>query len=238
MSQKNKKAPPGAVLAFNIFIFSLQKKMLKERYGKQKTNIWMKRSREIFKTIYPQIPDIGGKENMMYKNLTLSTFFMPIAVILREERIPTREIGEHMFNLAKKSFKVFLPLARRISYYEESRIQKMRMAAERSLLRKYPADWVFEFIEGGEDYLFGYDIKECAIHKFWRDQGLEEFVPYMCLTDWAKWEMLEIGVDRTMTVANGHEVCDFRYCRNKDIFPSGWPPESNIEWTGKFEESK
>lgn len=223
---------------FNIFVFLVQGKILRERYGKEKTDIWLKRSREIFKSLYPKIPDIGGKENMLYKNLALSTFLMPIAVIMKEERLPTREIGEHIFNVANRSNKFFLPLAKRLSYFKKSQIDKMKRAAERSLNRKCPGDWVFEFVDGGEKYLFGYDIKECAIHKFWRDQGLEELVPYLCLTDWAKWKLLEISVERTQTLANGHDVCDFRYCRSKMECPSGWPPESNIEWTGKFEEGK
>jgi hypothetical protein len=212
--------------------------MLKERYGKQKTDIWLKRSRELFKSLYPRIPNIGGKENILYKNLTLATFLMPIATIMKEEGLPTREIGKHLFDLSIKAFKVFLPVAKRISFHEESQIRKMKMAAQRSLHRKYPADWVLEFVEGDEDYLYGYDVIECALCKFWRDQDLEEFVPYMCLTDWAKWELLEVGVERTMTVANGHEVCDFRYCRNKKSYPSGWSPESYSEWTGRFEKEQ
>ncbi len=112
---------------------------------------------------------------------------------------------------------------------------KWRAAAKESSLRRFPGDWVIEFVEGGEDYLFGYDMRECGIHKFWRSKGLEEFVPYLCLTDWAKWKSIGVAVERSQTIANGHEVCDFRYCRAKKACPSGWPPESNPEWTGKFE---
>ncbi len=192
----------------------------------------------MFKSIYQKIPDIGGKENMMNPNLVLATFLMPIAIVMKEEGLSTREIGESIFNLSKRAYNFFLPLAKRLSYSQGSKIDKMRLAAERSLLRRFPEDWVFEFVEGGEDYLFGYDIRECGLHKFWKSQGLEEFVPYLCLTDWAKWKLLGVSVDRTKTIANGHEVCDFRYCREKKECPSGWPPESNIEWTGKFEGGK
>jgi len=224
-------------ILFSISV-SLQRKMLRERYGKKKAYIWLKRSREIFKSVYPKIPDIGGKENMMYKNLVLATFLMPISIVMKEEGLSTREIGENIFNFSKGAFNFFLPLAKRLSYSRKSQIDKMKLAAEESLLRRYPADWVFEFVERGEDYLYGYDIRECGIHKFWKSQGLEELVPYLCLTDWAKWELLGISVDRTKTIANGHDVCDFRYCREKKECPSGWPPESNVEWTGKFEWGK
>ncbi len=154
--EKSKKVSPGTLLTFNIFTIFLQKKVLKERYGKQKTKIWLKRSREIFKSLYPRIPDIGGKENYLYKNLEMATFLMPIAIIMKEEGIPTRDIGKHLFDLSINAFKVFLPLAKKISFHEENQIIKMKMAAERSLQRTYPDDWVFEFVEGGGDYLYGY----------------------------------------------------------------------------------
>lgn len=233
MSEKKKTVPLKILLAFKISN-ALQKKLLKERYGKRKADMWLNRSGELFRSIYPQIPDIGGKENVMNKNLVLSTFLMPIAVVMKEEGLPTREIGEHIFNLSKRSFEVLLPLTKGLSYASEVEIEKMKRAAKRSINRDYPGDWVFEFVDGGDKYLYGYDMVECGIHKFWRDRGLEELVPYLCLTDWAKWELLGVSVERTKTLANGHDVCDFRYCREGKC-PSGWPPESNIEWTGKFE---
>lgn len=238
MGQKKETVSPKTVLMFNIFIALIQKKILRERYGKEKTDAWLKKSRGIFKSLYKKMPDIGGRDNMLYKNLVMSTFLMPMALVMKKEGLPTREIGEHIFNVAERSNELFLPLMKRMSYTDKSQVEKMRLAAKRSLDRKYPGDWVFEFVEGGDKYLYGYDIRECAIHKFWRDQGLEDLVPYLCLTDWAKWKTMGVSVDRTKTVANGGDLCDFRYLREKVECPSGWPPESNIEWTGKFERGR
>lgn len=239
MNQGTTKIPARMLILFEIFMF-FQKKILKERYGKQKTDIWMKKTRKVFKSLYPSIPDIGGKKNFLTINLELAAIFMPIVIILKEEHFSTREIGEFIFDFAARVCNAVprpFRLAKRSSFFKEQTFERWRQAAKESSLRKFPADWVFEFVEGGEDYLFGYDIKECGIHKFWRSHGLEEFVPYMCLTDWAKWKVIGIAVDRTQTIANGHETCDFRYCRDRRECPSGWPPESNPEWIGKFEKT-
>jgi hypothetical protein len=240
MNQDTSEIPRKTMLVFNIFIY-LQRRVLKDRYGKRKTDAWLKRSKEMFKSLYLKIPDIGGKENIMYPNIVLATFFMPMVMIMKGKSIPTREIGEFIYRLAERAcYAIPFPLRflKRRSYFNEVDIEKMRLAAEKSLLLRFPADWVFKFVKGGEKYLFGYDMRECGIHKFWTSQGLEEFVPYLCLTDWVKWKSIGISIERTKTIANGHEVCDFRYCRQKKECPSGWPPESNIEWTGKFERGK
>ena len=237
MRKDTLKVPARTLLLFEISVF-FQRQPLKKRYGKQKTDIWLKRARVIFKSLYPLIPNIGGKKNFLTINLELATFFMPMVIILKGEGFSTREIGGFIFDFAQKACNaVPLPfrLAKRSSYFRKQTIEKWRLAAKESSLRKFPADWLFEFVEGGEDHLFGYDIRECGIHKFWRSQGLEEFVPYLCLTDWAKWRSIGINVERSQTVANGHDVCDFRYCRERKECPAGWPPESNPEWTGKFE---
>ncbi|RJP65286.1 MAG: hypothetical protein C4532_18000 [Candidatus Abyssobacteria bacterium SURF_17] len=239
MKQGVVRVPARTLLLFEISVF-FQRRVLRRRYGKQQADIWLKRARELFKSIYPLIPDIGGRKNLLAVNLELAAFFMPMVVILKEEHLSTREIGEFVFDFAESACNaVPLPfrLMKRSSYFRKSTIEKWRLTAKESSLRKFPADWVFEFVEGGEDYLFGYDIKECGIHKFWRSQGLEEFVPYLCLTDWAKWKSVGIAVERSKTLANGHELCDFRYCRKEKECPSGWPPESNPEWTGKFEKA-
>ncbi len=237
MSQDTLSAPTKILLAFDVSVF-FQRKVLKKRYGKQKTDIWLENARQVFKSIYSLIPDIGGKKNIMYYNLVLATFIMPMVIILKKERFPTREIGEQIFALAERAYNAVpfpLRLLNRFSYYKKRNIEKWKLAAEESSLCKFPADWVFEYVKGGADYLYGYDIRECGIYKFWCSQGLEEFVPYLCLTDWAKWKSIGISVERTQTIANGHEVCNFRYCRQQKESPSGWPPESMPEWTGRLE---
>jgi hypothetical protein len=240
MSRDTVEVSVKIALAFDISA-RFQKKVLVKHYGKEKTDVWLKRARDMFRSIYPSMPDIGGKENFLYQSLLFSTFLMPTAVILKDEGLSTREIGEFLFRLAERVYAAVpfpFRLSKRRSYFKERNIEKYRLAAERSRLRRYPADWVFDFVEGEEKYLFGYDFRECAIHKFWSSRGLEELVPYLCLTDWASWKSIGMGVDRTKTIGNGHEVCDFRFCRQEKVCRSGWPPESNPEWTGRFEITK
>lgn len=82
---------------------------------------------------------------------------------------------------------------------------------------------MFEHVEGdGEIFEWGRDYAECGIVKFLHSQGADELTPYLCLTDYALFGALGIRLERTMTLAEGHEKCDFRFEKGKS--PSGWPP--------------
>ena len=53
--------------------------------------------------------------------------------------------------------------------------------------------------------------------------GHEDYVPYLCLTDYAKYKALNIQLERTKTIGNGESICDFRFCKNGSPV-EGWPP--------------
>ncbi|TXT58913.1 MAG: hypothetical protein BAJALOKI2v1_280004 [Promethearchaeota archaeon] len=193
-----------------------------------------------YENIIPTIPYIGGKENGMTQYLLLPSPLISLVKILKKEGLKTRTIGKIMFECAEKlyenlprPFKWFL----RWKLCKKSNIKDNKEGAEWSQKRIYPMDWVYEFIEGeGEDFEYGIDMKECGLVKYWKKLGLEEFVPYLCLTDWALWRAIKVKTHRSQTLANGGEVCDYRFYKGKfDDCPKGWPPEYLLEWTGKFE---
>lgn len=224
----------------DIFGISLyfQKKVLKKYFDKLKIKNWIKESKILFKSIVLKIPYIGGKENKMFSFLQFSLILMPIVIILKKEGIATREIGNTIYDIAALVFnQIPLPFRWIIAsgFFSEKKIRNYKKISERSHLRKFPEDFVTDFVEGNSTSKFGYEIKECALLKFWRSQGLEEFVPYLCLTDWIKWKTLGVEVNRTKTLANGSEKCDFQYIGKGRNSPPGWPPESVKEWTGIFE---
>jgi predicted ArsR family transcriptional regulator len=79
---------------------------------------------------------------------------------------------------------------------------------------KYPGDYVLQYIEGdGKTFDYGIDFLECANCKFLRTMGADELAPYVCAGDKLVSEFLGWGLTRTMTIADGHEKCDFRFKR-------------------------
>jgi len=217
----------------------LQKEVLTRHFDEPKVNRWLVQARKGYESLIPQLPYIGGKENEFTRYLMYPSGIMPTVRILRDEGVPIRKIGQMIFEISTEYYNAIPPLVKwyvRSTYFGEEKKVHMRAAAHKSQLRQYPADWVFEFMEGdGKTFQYGLDMTECGLVKFWSAQGLEEFTPYLCLTDWALWRAIGIKTIRTQTIANGATHCDFRYIRKGKGGPPGWPADSNPEWTGRYE---
>lgn len=218
-----------------------QNEVLCGYFETQKTEYWLNEAKKTFIELIPNIPDIGGHDNIMLPFLTYSSVLMPIAKILKNERFDTRIIGQAIFEMMEGIYNR-IPMKNRLilnrEYYLDSNIDKWRKHAEESHKKKYDGDWVLNFIKGKNNFLYGLDMTECALFKFWKSQDLEELVPYLCLMDWAYWKTVGIRVKRTKTIANGGGICNYRYLGRseyKNDCPSGWPPETMEEWTGKYE---
>ena len=217
----------------------LQKEVLTRHFDEPRVNRWLVQARKGYESLIPQLPYIGGKENEFTRYLMYPSGIMPTVRILRNEGVPIRKTGQIIFEILTAYYNAIHPLVKwyiRSAYFGEEKKAQLRAAAHKSQLRKYPGDWVFKFIEGdGKTFQYGLDITECGLVKFWSAQGLEEFTPYLCLTDWALWRAIGIETMRTQTIANGATYCDFRYIRKGKDGPLGWPADSNPEWTGRYE---
>ena len=93
-----------------------------------------------------------------------------------------------------------------------------RHAAAISQQRRYPEDWVFEVVEGnGQGFAFGVDYTECGIVKYLAREGAPELAPYLCWIDYPQFAAMHLRLDRTETLAQGGQRCDFRMSRGKPV---------------------
>ena len=215
------------------------KNILLKKFPLSKVNKWKDEGKKDYSLLIPQLPYVGGDDSRLTRLLILSAAFIPYLKILRKNNISTRQIGEVIFDASKIYFdneisKPFRPL---IGWYTLSRFKQnaSKKVALKTQLRKYKEDWVMEFVEGEEGkFEYGINYKECGLVKLYKAHGVEEFTPYLCLTDYSLLSLLGIELKRTQTIANGGSFCDFRFIKN-DKAPTGWPPESLPEWSGKFE---
>ncbi len=214
--------------------------ILSEYFEPVKVEEIINRIRSEYEKIIPTIPYIGGKENSMTEYLLLPSALIPLVRALIKEGLKTREIGKIIVDSAEKLYrklpKPFRWYLRR-KLISNRKIIESKKGAEWSQKRFYPMDWVYEFVDGeGEDFEYGINMTECGLLKYWKELGLEEFVPYLCLTDWVLWDILNVKTTRTTTLANGGDICDYRFYKGKyDDGPKGWPPEYHMEWTGILE---
>ncbi len=224
---------------FDMFA-DLVKEFLTTRYEASRVDKWLSQSRLLYKRLIPELPYIGGDKNALNRILLLTSAYVPIVKVLKNEGMSTRENGHMIVTTASKGYEEKIPwLVKRYirwNYFSDWGKQKKKAAALLSQKKRYPEDWVFNFVEG-DGLTFAYEItySECALHKFWTSQNLKEYVPYLCLCDYGIWKAVGVEVKRTKTLGNGATECDFRYIKKGSEIPPAWPPESHSEWTGRYE---
>jgi hypothetical protein len=177
-----------------------------------------------FDELLPDLPYIGGSSNDLTANLVSSAAGLAFYWEMKSRGVEAQEVGQMLFQAITILFAAD-PMSGIMGKAANSDLSqaKMKKEAEESHKRLYPEDWVFEFVEGGEDFDYGIDYTECGICKYYQAQGAQEFTPYMCLLDVPISRAMGTGLVRTQTLARGGKCCDFRYRSGRDV-KAEWDP--------------
>jgi hypothetical protein len=183
-------------------------------------------SRREYEALIPKIPDVGGKKNINEKPLIQSTWALALYRALKSNSKTAEETGRVFYEGAEAQLHSYPRLLRYlVGRWTSTRynMNKLKKQASASQKRLYPEDLVWSFVEGnGSEFDYGIDVKECGVCKFFHAQGADELTPYMCRLDFALSKALGWGLDRTTTIAEGGEKCDFRFKRGRET-KEGWP---------------
>ncbi len=141
------------------------------------------------------------------------------------------EISEYYYNSQPKILKWF---TRKLTHSKYA-IRNAKKKSKIMQLMEYPENWVCEYVESnGINFDLGINYTECGICKFYKKQGAEKYLPFLCLLDYATFRAFGIGMKRTKTIGNGSDICDFRFSKKFET-PRGWPPDNleefNLELT-------
>ena len=164
-----------------------------------------------YREIVCRAKDIGSKNNLISSYL-LAAFFIAMN---RSTGLTPQENFEILEKGMRKSklLKMFMGDSR--GYFSEKHMQKRRRWSQDTYERKYENDWLVDVIEGTEDFTFGFDYRECGVCKLCRDEGCPDLAKYLCRLDFMLVELIGIHLERTMTLAEGCEKCDFRFSEQK-----------------------
>ena len=212
--------------------FKGTEKSLSICFGKDHISELMDAIRKEYAILAPEMPYIGGEENMFTEWLIYGVYYLAVHRVLQSEGLSLEEGGKIIFDAfeAMADYPRWMLRAAARLKYSERYVQRLKAAAVQTQERRFPGDWVAEFIEGdGVEFDYGLDITECGICKFYRSMDAEELAPYLCLSDFVVSRAMDRGLVRYKTLAEGSEVCDFRFKRGRETFVnplrSGWPPK-------------
>lgn len=202
------------------------RKLLASYYGNDLANTILMEARQEYEALIPRLPYIGGKKNsFLTTTLVRSTWFLALYKTLKKHGKVAEEAGEIYYKAWQAGLRSYPRFLLRLMGRWMLRKSRVRREAAESQKRRYPGDWVFTFVEGdGQEFDFGMDYTECGICKFFHDQGADEFTPFMCLDDFPTSKAMGTGLVRTMTIAEGAAICDFRFKRGREV-KEGWPPQ-------------
>jgi hypothetical protein len=196
------------------------RKFIAQAYGKDVAEAVVTETLQRFETLLPDIPYIGGDENLLTKNLYLSAAMLAMYQSLKERGKSVEEVAGLIYQgtsafYGSFPFKLLLRWQGR-KLFSQKRIDQRRRAAVVSRKRRYADDWVFEIVEGeGRTFEFGVDYTECGIVKYMARQGAPELAPYLCWLDYPMCSVMRVKLVRTETIAQGFERCNFRFSRGQ-----------------------
>ncbi len=185
----------------------------------------LQEARNRFTALIPQIPFVGGDENILTNSLIGSARCLAFYQSMSARGESAAATGKVLYDAARALTPDSLPAippAQCLTQDELMDARRRRAARSQELV--YAWDWVYEFVEGdGETFDYGYDFTQCATYRFYLGHNALEFLPYYCFLDFPKCEWSGLGLTRTMTLGEGHGVCDFRF-REGGKASLQWPP--------------
>ncbi len=197
---------------------------LVRRYGEAFVSKIAPEARSEFKHLIPQLPYIGGSGNPLLTFFLVSTaWYLAFYRAMQKQGKDINELGPLIPDIYQSRMDSYpawvLQLGGWLAYTPIVR-RRLKRSSKISQERRYPGDWLFSFVpKNGHD--FGVDYTECGIYKFCQEQNATELMPYLCSVDFIMSERMNLGLQRTMTLAEGSPKCDFRFKHRR---PTIWPP--------------
>ena len=203
------------------------RKFIVELCGETEAAAIMQESRTAYETLLPQVPYIGGDDNVLTETLYMSAVTLAFYQVMLAHGQPVEEIGRVIYRTMESLFNFNDPLSAAQSANSTGKAiqDEYRRLAKQLAKSSYPGDWKMTFVEGTADFDFGMDYTDCGLVKFYKAHQADELAPYLCLGDFPISKMMDSGLVRTTTLAHGGPRCDFRYKAGRPI---------QMEWTPDF----
>jgi pimeloyl-ACP methyl ester carboxylesterase len=202
--------------------FRHDRRLLVGTYGKDAGEVIARQTMRRFEALLPEVPYIGGHENPNTQTLYMTAYMLALYQSLRMHGESVESAARLLYQGASRfmgSFPLRLLLrwqGRRM--FDQAVIEQRRRRAIASQERRYPDDWVSEFVEGdGHRIEHGLDYRECGIVKYLKREGAPELAPYLCWLDYPGYAAMGVKLTRTQTIAQGGQTCDFRFSRGTPV---------------------
>jgi hypothetical protein len=218
----------------------ISKEILLKRFNELELEEIFNQMRKEYENLIPKIPYIGGRRNPFTSMLVDGVAMLAFYRIFEKMGMTYREIGEFTYKYWEKIHKIRVHKLEKTGQnpvdqiFNDTYINLSKSLTKTLQLKKYPDDFVMEFVEGdGKTFDYGFKFTECGIYKVFKKLGAEKYVPFICLADFAQGHVYGFGFTRTQTIGNGAPICDHRFLKNGTTSRT-WPPDNLQEFKMKL----
>ena len=164
-----------------------------------------------YQQIMSNAKDIG-KHNQLLSAYAMGAWFIAMN---RVNQLSPDKNCEIMIKGFRRSRIFHIVMGNADHYLSPKRIKKQKKWVDYTHQRIYENDWVVNLLYGTKEYDLGYDYLECGICKLCHDEGCIHLAKYLCQLDYLFAEIMGLRLERTTTIAEGGQKCDFRFSRKK-----------------------
>jgi hypothetical protein len=202
---------------------------LVQLYGQEFADTLTREARVEYENLIPQVPYIRGlRARALNTFLLITAQEVAVYKTMKKHGKGPREAWEICHEAIRRRMKRFSSIRRWLlkrlmhSSFLKRRV-KRRMEQQEQL--RFGGFEVRYILGDGREFDWGVDYVACGNYDFVIAQGVEEFAPYVCMSDIALGDALGWGLIRTQTIADGCDSCDFRFKKGRKTKISSKTPE-------------
>jgi hypothetical protein len=180
----------------------------------------------VFEKILPELPYVGGDDHPGTRFVVNAGQWIAFYKSMKKRGYAALEVGQMLYLIYEDTLKEVPPdelEKQKTLTYSAEYISLMKQWAEST--SPYECDWKVDFIEGdGIEFNYGLDYRACPCFELFKAQNAEQLAPFFCLLDFPEAKQLNSGFFRTKTLAQGDDICNFRFKKGKKIVQN-WDTE-------------
>ena len=205
------KFDPSCIVFQTLFSKYLVK-YYKEKQPEYNIKQYVKPIKKEYKAMLLRTPSLS-KDNYMAGNLKGAAYFLAAAKIIPD--ITPEIMDDYIYYLMTSDLmkKIYKKARVKGTLFSDKEQDKMYKDSLRSQKSDDEMDWKFTYEKGKDECR--YNITKCGVCRLAERENLLDFLPCLCKMDYPKYEVKGAILDRTKTLANGDDCCNFHLIRKK-----------------------
>lgn len=209
---KDKRVARELLLRFRMWLPRISELLLKYVDEEAVKNINEQAKKE-YEALVQSIPEVDERAPF-WDEINFYSSWIAVNRAVKPYGVTVEQVGEMILEESFIKFNMREEKERqetKRSWFEDQEAV-YREKAVYSEEKKFADDWIYSFVKGdGKEFDFGLDFTSCAIYNFFKAQGEEELMPYICKVDYVWSDSNQLGLKRNYTIAQGDKCCDLRW---------------------------